>query len=274
MNKINILAMQMDVTFDKESNLSKVRTFMNLQTKIVDIVVLPEMFICPYDTGVFSDYAEEQGGYIWSELSCIAKEYSIYLVAGSVPEKIENHIYNTSYVFDRNGEEIAKHRKMHLFDIDIEGGQYFKESDILSAGDNVSVFDTEFGRIGLCICYDIRFPELSRIMVDMGAKMIIIPAAFNMTTGPDHWDILFRTRAVDNQVFMLGVSAARNTSSSYTAWGHSILVSPFGKIINQLNEDEGLLYETIDFDEVDKVRKELPLLQHRRKDLYTLSLSR
>ena len=115
-----------------------------------------------------------------------------YVVAGTIPELERTHVYNTSYVFDRKGKRVAKHRKMHLFDIDVEGGQYFKESDVLSPGRDVTVFDTEFCKIGLGICYDIRFPELSRLMVLEGAEVIIFPAAFNMTTGPAHWELNFR----------------------------------------------------------------------------------
>lgn len=124
-------------------------------------------------------------GDTWEKCSRLAAEHGIYLVAGSMPERDEaGNIYNTSYVFDRNGHQIGKHRKMHLFDIDVKGGQYFKESDTLTPGDQVTVFDTEFGKMGLCICYDFRFPELARLMVDEGAQVIIVPAAFNMTTGP------------------------------------------------------------------------------------------
>lgn len=196
-------------------------------------------------------------------MSEIAKKNKIYLVAGSVPEFADGHIYNTSYVFDRNGHQIAKNRKMHLFDIDVKNGQRFKESDMLSAGNSTTVFNTEFGKIGLCVCYDFRFPELSRLMIDQGAKMITVPAAFNMNTGPDHWEILFRTRALDNQVYTLGVAPARNPSSGYTSWGHSIAVSPWGDITEKINENESLMVVDVDFDYADKVRSELPLLAHR-----------
>ena len=114
-----------------------------------------------------------------------------------MPEKdAEGNVYNTSYIFDREGKQIGKHRKVYLFDIDVKGGQTFKESDTLTAGDSDTVFDTEFGKIGVMLCFDIRFPELSRMMVNDGAKVIFVPAAFNMTTGPAHWELSFRTRAL------------------------------------------------------------------------------
>ena len=200
----------------------------------------------------------------------ISKRNNIYLIAGSIPEKEGSNIYNTSYVFNRQGEKIAKHRKIHLFDIDIKNKQRFRESDTLSAGDKVTVFDSEFGKIGLCICYDFRFPELARLMVDKGAKAIIVPASFNMTTGPAHWEISFRTRALDNQVYTIGCSPARDYDYSYISYGHSLIVSPYGDILCELDEKENFITYDIDLDYVDEIREQLPLLKHRRSDLYEL----
>ena len=125
----------------------------------------------------------------------------IWLVGGSLPELEGDRVYNTSYVFDPEGRQVAKHRKMHLFDIDVAGGQSFRESATLSPGEQVTVFDTPWGRMGLCICFDLRFEELCRLMVLEGARVLLAPAAFNMTTGPAHWELLLRQRAVDNQCF-------------------------------------------------------------------------
>lgn len=269
--KMKVAAFQIDISENKEANLNKLEAFIHqLREDKIDLVVLPEMFICPYQTHLFTAYAEVEGGETWSRLSEIARKYDLYIVAGSVPENDQGNIYNTAYVFNPKGQQIAKHRKVHLFDIDVENGQVFKESDVLSAGSHVTVFDTEFGKIGLCICYDIRFPELSRLMVNQGAKMIIVPAAFNMTTGPSHWEILFRTRALDNQVYTLGAAPARNTQTGYTSWGHSILVSPWGEVIKQLGDGESSMIVEIDLNYVEKIRRELPMLKHRRRDMYNL----
>ena len=236
-----------------------------------DLVLLPEMFCCPYQNKNFPLYAQREGEEIWLELSRMAREQNLILAAGSVPERDEDgKIYNTAYVFDRQGNQIAKHRKMHLFDIDVSGGQSFRESDTLTAGNSITTFDTEFGVMGLCICYDFRFPELSRLMVERGAKVILVPAAFNMTTGPAHWEILFRTRALDNQVFTLGAAPARDPSSGYTSYGNSIAVSPWGDALDRLGADQEMLVCTLELDRVAQVRRELPLLAHRRKDVYTL----
>lgn len=271
MSKIKVGLIQMKVKDKKEDNLHKAaRLIDNICKEDVDMVILPEMFSCPYNTKNFPIYAEEEGDYSYKLLSEISKRNNIYLIAGSIPEKEGSNIYNTSYVFNRQGEKIAKHRKIHLFDIDIKNKQRFRESDTLSAGDKVTVFDSEFGKIGLCICYDFRFPELARLMVDKGAKAIIVPASFNMTTGPAHWDIMFRSRAIDNQVYTIGCSPARDYDYSYISYGHSLIVSPYGDILCELDEKEGSITYDIDLDYVDEIREQLPLLKHRRRDLYEL----
>lgn len=272
MNKIKIATFQSKVYTKKYDNINQLSKMLKRDDlNCVDIVTLPEMFNCPYETSNFPVYAEMERGETWQACSELAREHKIYLSAGSIPEiDNEGHVYNTAYVFDREGKQIGKHRKMHLFDISISGGQYFKESDTLTGGDQITVFDTEFCVMGLCICYDFRFPELAMLMADKGAKVIIVPAAFNMTTGPAHWETMFRQRAVDNQVYAIGTAPARNMESSYTSWGHSIITGPWGDVIMQMNEKENIKITEIDLDVVDKVREELPLLKHRRKNIYSL----
>ncbi len=253
-------------------NLNTVRTYLEkLKEEKPDFVILPEMFCCPYQTENFPVYAEEEGGPAWQQLSSYAKKYGIYLIGGSIPEKdMEGNVYNTSYIFDRQGKQIGKHRKAHLFDIDVKGGQSFRESDTLTAGDCDTVFDTEFGRMGVIICFDIRFPEMVRMTVSDGAKVIFVPAAFNMTTGPAHWELSFRARALDNQIYMVGCAPARDVSSGYVSWGHSIVTDPWGRVMNMLDEKEGILLAELDLDYEDDVRNQLPLLKSRRHDMYNL----
>lgn len=272
MPKIKIAALQTMVFKDKRENLDRLeRLLEDPGLAGVDLVTLGEMFNCPYQTPNFPIYAEEAGGESWQRCSALAKKHGIYLSAGSMPERDrEGHIYNTAYVFDRQGRQIARHRKMHLFDIAVSGGQCFRESDTLTAGNDVAVFDTEFGKMGLCVCYDFRFPELPRLMAQRGARAILVPAAFNMTTGPAHWEIMFRQRAVEDQVFAVGTAPARDASSGYTSWGHSIAVGPWGNILYQMDEKPGIALAELDLDEVERVRAELPLLAHRRLDIYKL----
>ncbi len=239
-----------------------------------DVAVLPEMFNCPYATSNFPVYAEPEGGESFRRMSAAAAAGKIYLAAGTMPERgVSDRIYNTCYAFGRDGSLLGKHRKMHLFDISVRGGQHFMESETLTAGDNVTVFDTEFGRIGLEICYDIRFPELARLTADAGAVMIIVPAAFNMTTGPAHWELSFRARALDNQVFMVGCSQARQ-QTGYISYGNSIVTSPWGDVVARMDEKEGMELVDVDLGRVAEVREQLPFLRQRRKDVYSLELRR
>lgn len=272
MEKIKIAAIQMSTVADKMENVRTVKAYLEkIKDENPDFVILPEMFCCPYQTENFPIYAEKEGGPVWQQLSGYAKQYGIYLIGGSMPEKdAEGNVYNTSYIFDREGKQIGKHRKVHLFDIDVKGGQTFKESDTLTAGDSDTVFDTEFGKIGVMLCFDIRFPELSRMMVNDGARIVFVPAAFNMTTGPAHWELSFRTRALDNQIYMVGCAPARDVSAGYISWGHSIVTDPWGRVIDMLDEKKGILLAELDMDYEEQVREELPLLKSRRKDMYKL----
>lgn len=227
-----------------------------------DLVMLGEMFACPYGTEYFTEYGQKEGESLYQALGALAKQYGIYLVAGSVPElDQQGHIYNTSYIFNREGQQIGKHRKIHLFDVDIQNGQYFKESDTLTPGNGITVFDTEFGKMGVCICFDIRFPDLIRDMALAGARVILVPAAFNLTTGPAHWDVLFRARAIDQQCFIAGTSTARDETADYKAYGHSILVSPWGNVMEEMDEKEGSMVHQVNLEEVEKMRKELPVFK-------------
>lgn len=263
---------QMKVSPDKRETKKRLSKFIeDIKKDNVDFICLGEMFNCPYDINLFREYSEKDGGDIYSFCSSLAKTYNVYLSAGSISEIDENNnIYNCAYVFDRSGKLIAKHRKMHLFDIDIKGGQYFKESETLTPGDEITTFDTEFGKMGLCICYDFRFVELSRLMTLDGAKVIIVPAAFNLTTGPIHWKTMFKSQALNNQVFAIGTSPARDHKASYKAYGHSLVVNPWGEIEKELEEKEGILITDIDLSMVDRVREQLPILKHRRVDVYNI----
>ena len=215
---MRIALIQMPVTADKRRNIEtacgKIR---EAAGKGTDFAVLPEMFCSPYQNDCFRAYGENENGPALAALSALAAELGIYIVGGSIPELADGNIYNTSYVYGRRGELLAKHRKVHLFDIDVAGGQRFRESDTLSPGNAVTTFKTDFGIMGLCICFDLRFEELARCMCLRGARCIFVPAAFNMTTGPAHWELLFRQRAVDNQCFTVGVSPARDETAGYIA---------------------------------------------------------
>lgn len=275
MNLFRITQAQLTVSTDTDGLFEKIkRAAEQAVREESDLLTLPEMFCCPYDINCFSAYAEEEGGPIWRKCSETARSFGIALSAGTVPEADpDGNIYNTAYVFDRNGTQIAKHRKMHLFDINVKGGQQFRESSVLSPGSSVTVFEAGKVRMGLAVCYDIRFPELFRLMALDGARVILVPAAFNLTTGPMHWELLFRSQAMANQVFIAGTAPARDTGASYVSWGHSIVTGPWGEIISQTEESPCVRTVCLDLEQCDRVREQIPLLRHRRTDLYELSLN-
>ena len=235
-----------------------------------DVVCLPEMWPCPYENAAFVAYAEPERGETWQVLRDTARACGVYLVGGSMPEQEGERVYNTCFVFSPEGKQIAKHRKVHLFDIDIPGGQRFMESDTFTPGDQFTVFDSPWGKIGVAICFDIRFVEQFRAMALMGAKLVLVPGAFNLTTGPAHWELSFRMRAVDNQVFTAGCAPAQDMTASYHSWGHSMICDPWGRVLCSLEEEPGLLVQELDLTQADAIRGQIPILKNRRTDLYRL----
>lgn len=265
---------------DKSHNLSNARSkVLEAARSGANLVVLPECFNSPYGTKYFDKYAEtllpspptESQSPTFHALSKLAKEANVYLVGGSIPERDDKkkELYNTSLTFAPSGELIATHRKVHLFDIDIPGKIKFRESDVLSPGNKITIVDLpEYGKIAIAICYDIRFPELATIAARKGAFLLLYPGAFNLTTGALHWELLARARATDNQVYVGLCSPARDMKAEYNAWGHSMVVDPNAEILQQLDEKEGVLIQELQADKIEEVRKGIPLYTQRRFDVY------
>ena len=268
-----LAVLQMRVGEDKSANLEKAsKMIKEASSRGARAAVLPEIFNSPYQAKRFPDYAEPLGGPTTLLLSELAAQNGIMIVGGSIPERGEDGcIYNTSFVFGSHGELLGRHRKIHLFDIDIPGKMTFKESTSLSPGRNLSVFRYDDLCFSVLICYDVRFPELSRLAAMKGAQIIIIPAAFNRTTGPLHWELLMRSRALDNQVFVAAASPSLNRESSYWSWGHSMIVDPWGKIVAAAGDQEELIIADLELSALGEVRTQIPVLQQRRDDLYKLS---
>jgi len=243
------------------------------------MVMLPECFNSPYDTKCFPQYAEVipmRRAEIDADLSPsvhmlsnAAKECKVHLVGGSIPERDGERFYNTCTVFNKEGEIVAKHRKVHLFDIDIPGKIRFKESEILSPGSQLTTFKTDLCTFGVGICYDIRFPEMAALL-SQKASVLLYPGAFNTTTGPKHWELLQRARAVDNQVWVCTASPANNPDSDYKAWGHSSIVSPWGEVVATTAEKEDIVVAEIDLAQMREMRQSIPVRYQKRTDLYSL----
>ncbi|KAI5454743.1 Omega-amidase nit3 [Naganishia albida] len=271
---------------DKSKNLALARAGVRkaVQEGKANVVVLPEIFNSPYAVTAFRQYAEaipasfpvpaadlaSSESESVAALSGMAKENGVWLIGGSIPEieKNTDKIYNTCTVYNPAGDLVVKHRKVHLFDIDIPGKQTFKESETLTGGTTLNTFETPFGKIGLGICYDIRFPEMAMIAARQGCVAMIYPSAFNTTTGPIYWTLLQRARAVDNQIYVAMCSPARHPDASYQAYGHSSIVNPAGQVLAEADENEAIVYADIDPQFLAETRRGLPVTVQRRFDVY------
>ncbi|CAH2219578.1 omega-amidase NIT2 isoform X2 [Pelobates cultripes] len=244
--EFRLAVVQLFVTSDKSQNLKRASQLIkDAAQQGAHVVALPECFNSPYGTKYFAEYAETIPGQSTQMLSQVAKECSIYVVGGSIPEEDAGKLYNTCAVFGPDGNLLVKHRKIHLFDIDVPGKIRFQESETLSCGDSFTVFETR-------------------------CKLLLYPGAFNMTTGPAHWELLQRARAVDNQVYVATVSPARDEKASYIAWGHSTVVSPWGEVIAKAGTEESITSADIDVQYLDEIRQQIPITKQRRPDLYNV----
>ncbi|KAK1796659.1 hypothetical protein P4O66_009687 [Electrophorus voltai] len=273
MSKFRLALVQLRVTKSKAENLNRTqRLVQEAAGHGAKVVVLPECFNSPYGTGFFAEYAEKIPGESSQALSETAKEFEIYLIGGSIPEEDGGKLFNTCSVFGPDGKLLVKHRKIHLFDINVPGKIRFQESEILSPGNSLSMFETPYCKVGIGICYDLRFAELAQIYAKKGCQLLIYPGAFNMTTGPAHWELLQRARAVDNQVYVATASPARDETASYVAWGHSSVINPWGEVITKAGSDEAIVYADIDLQYLADVRQQIPVTKQKRDDLYMVNI--
>jgi omega-amidase len=303
--KVKVALCQLSVGDDKSKNIDAMVAAVRAAARDgAALVVLPEMWNCPYANASFPTYAEvidpttRWGPAVCTDetgpandassvvdspsvaaLAAVARETGVVLVGGSIPERDAddtNLLYNACCVFDGDRGLIAKHRKTHLFDLDIPGEISFRESDTLAAGAELTVADTAIGRIGVGICFDMRFPELAAVCASRGASMLVYPGAFNTVTGPLHWELLQRARAVDNQLFVLTCSPARDVDAkkksppAYEAWGHSTVVGPFAEILATTDEHESIVVAECDLEHIAIRRRNMPLETQRRGDLYAV----
>lgn len=280
---------------DKTANLARAREMvLEAASAGAKLVVLPECFNSPYGCDYFPAYAEPLGDLAaivkagsqeslkpskenapsYHALAEAARDAGVYLVGGSIPELDTSEgtkkFYNTLLYFSPHGTLLAYHRKIHLFDIDIPGGITFRESDVLSPGDKVTVANVPgYGCIMLGICYDIRFPEPAILAArKRGCFALVYPGAFNMTTGPLHWELLARARAVDNQLYVALCSPARDMTAGYHAWGHTLVADPMAKVLAEAESEETIIYAELDPASITSARRGIPTATQRRFDLY------
>ncbi|XP_034248752.1 omega-amidase NIT2 [Thrips palmi] len=268
--KLRLGLIQMAVGDDKVENVKRA---VSLIKRAVEngssLVVLPECFNSPYGLKHFPKYAESiPQGDTAKALSAAAKENKVYLIGGSIPENDNGQLYNTCTAWDPSGDLICSHRKVHLFDIDIPGGITFQESKVLKPGKSLTTFNIGEWKVGLGICYDMRFAEMARLYSKSGCNLLVYPGAFNMTTGPLHWELLTKARAIDNELYVAAVSPAQDKTADYVAFGHTMAVDPWGKVVSAAQFEEDIVYADIDLSVVEKMRQQIPILSQRRTDLY------
>jgi len=277
---VKLALVQLATGASKSANLASARSkVLEASRAGAKIIVLPECFNSPYGTQFFPSYAEtllpsppsQEQSETYHALSKLAAEAKAYLVGGSIPEyeTKSKKYYNTSLIFSPEGKLLETHRKVHLFDIDIPGKISFHESEVLSPGNKVTLVDLpEYGKIGIAICYDVRFPELATIAARDGAFLLLYPGAFNLTTGKLHWELQARARAMDNQVYVGLCSPARDMEATYNAWGHSMVVNPNAEIMTEADENEGIVYAELTGEKIEETRKNIPIYSQRRFDVY------
>lgn len=260
---------QIQVTTSKEENLKRAHSALKkVAGQGANVAVLPEMFNCPYDPVYFSTFAEDSEGPTINMLRKSALDLGIYIIGGSIPLYDEQKLYNACPVISPQGEMIACHRKVHLFDVDLPNNR-IRESDSFVAGNESTVINTPWAMIGVAICYDLRFPELARNMVEKGAEVLVYPAAFSSVTGPMHWELTLRARAVDNQVYTIGVGSAPNPHLSFKPYAHSLVCDPMGRVIKKLGTKPQSAVTPLTGTTLYDTRRQLPLLKHRRPDVYS-----
>jgi deaminated glutathione amidase len=233
-----------------------------------DLAALPELFAFYGSPTRSREIAEPVPGPLTERLSEVARTRSMWVLAGSMQEAADGHVYNTSTLFDRGGELVARYRKIHLFDVDIPGQAPFRESKLFTPGTQLVTHETDLGRLGLSVCYDLRFPELYRGLVALGAEVLAIPSAFTFVTGEAHWEVLVRARAIEDQCFVVAPGQWGTWGSSgddRRCYGNSMVVDPWGRVLARAPTDGDVVcVAEIDLSELRHVRQALPALQHRR----------
>jgi predicted amidohydrolase len=259
-------AVQMTASSVKEENLAKAETFVRLATERgATLIVLPEVFAWRGPRAEEPTQIEPIPGPTSERLRDLARRHQIYLLAGSFLEKGDSpRSYNTSLLLNPQGDILAHYRKIHLFDVDILGQVRVKESDTKEPGKEVVAGATPLGVFGLSVCYDLRFPELYRQLAAKGAEVIFVPSAFTFPTGAAHWEPLLRARAIENQTYLIAPNQIGKNAHGYVDYGNSMIIDPWGKVIARAPDKECIITAEIDRDYVEKVRRELPCLAHRR----------
>ena len=268
-----VAALQMNTQDDRDHNLERAVTLIgSAVSQGAELVALPENFnfLGPEEAQVA--HAEPLSGPTLTAMADQARTHEIYLCAGSILETVEGQekVFNTSVLFGPDGKQVARYRKVHLFDIEVEGQVQANESAIMAPGDEIVVAQTDLAAVGLSICYDLRFPELYRSLALQGAQVIAAPAAFTLYTGKDHWELLVRARAVENTVYLMAPAQFGRYPVAEHCFGNTMIVDPWGTVIARAADREVAVVADIDLAWQATVRTSVPSLRARRPEVYKL----
>jgi predicted amidohydrolase len=270
---IRVAAVQMTSGDDKQQNIADAIALIERAARAgATCVALPEVWTYLGDTARVAEVAEPIPGPTIDRLADIARRRGIYLHCGSIYERVpgEPRAYNTSAVLGPDGDLLARYRKIHMFDVALEGNVVFQESATVAPGEEIVTVDLGGITLGLTICYDLRFPELFRLLALAGAEIIAVPAAFTQYTGKDHWEILLRARAIENQVFVLAPDEYGKHPGGSVTYGRSMVIDPWGTVLATAADGAGIAVADCDLSQLARIRRELPSLANRRPSTYTL----
>lgn len=270
-----VAAVQLTSKNDKKKNLAVAGALMERAVRQgAELVCLPEYFSFIGPRADIPKNAEKpQDGPAFNFAADFARKREVFVLVGSIPTIVgSKKLVNRSYLLDHKGKVLGHYDKLHLFDSELTESRAFRESDTFDRGGKPGLIDTPFGKVGLTICYDLRFPELYRTLSFAGARIIFVPSAFTMYTGKDHWLALLRARAIENQVYIVAPAQIGRHTPKKVSWGKSCIIDPWGNVLATAPDCETVITADLDFKFLAKVRKELPALKHHRKDLFPFSL--
>lgn len=269
---MKVALLQTNSQDDKSENLRQVERLFReaVAAERPDMVVLPEVFSYIGGRRETREAAAEvfPNGPAYGLLASLAADHKVFVHGGSMFERDNERLYNTTVAFDRSGAEIARYRKIHLFDIEIAGQVSYQESALIAPGDEVVTVDLGGVTLGLAICYDLRFPELFRLLALQGAEIIAMPAAFTQFTGKDHWEVLLRARAIENQVFMVAPGEWGKHPGGSVTWGRSTIIDPWGTVLATAPDGTGVIVAECNLNTLERIRREVPSLANRRPAAY------
>lgn len=262
-----VAAAQMTSGADKAQNVATATQLIRRAAKVgASFIGLPENFSWLGPEAERAGAAESLEGPTLLHFAALARELGVTVLAGSVLESGApgNRLFNTSVLFGPDGARLGVYRKIHLFDVEVGDGQTYRESAAVAPGADVVVAESPLGKVGMSVCYDLRFPELYRLHAEAGAVLLTVPAAFTLATGKDHWEVLLRARAIENQAYVMAPAQQGRHPKDRMTWGHAMLVDPWGLVTARASEGEGLAMGEVNLALLEKVRRSLPALQHRR----------